>query len=69
VRQLGEYPPWAPAAVHGGGTVQLVKHEVGGAIAIGVCLLLAWALVRGRNLARFAFAAVLVRTAWPCSGR
>ena len=38
-------------------TAGLVKYDVGGAIGIGVCLLLAWALVRGRNLARYAFAA------------
>jgi hypothetical protein len=53
-------PPWAAAAVHHDVTVALVKYEVGGAIAIGVCLLLAWALVRGRDLARFAVAAVFV---------
>jgi hypothetical protein len=52
-----EYPPWAAAAVHHAVTGSVVKHEVGGVIGIGVCLLLAWALVRGRNLARFAFAA------------
>ncbi len=52
-----EYPPWAAAVVHHAVTVSLVKHEVGGVIGIGVCLLLAWALVRGRNLARFAFVA------------
>ncbi len=50
-----EYPPWAAAAVHHAVTVSVVKHEVGGVIGIGVCLLLAWALVWGRNLARFAF--------------
>jgi hypothetical protein len=54
------YPVWAAAAVHHDVTVQVVKHEVGGAIAVGMCLLLAWALARGRNLARFAFAAVFV---------
>jgi hypothetical protein len=54
------YPPWAAAAVHHVVTVQVVKYEVGGAIAVGVCVLLAWGLVRGRNLARFAFAAVFV---------
>jgi hypothetical protein len=51
------YPPWAAAAVHHAVTVQVVKYEVGGGIGIGVCLLLAWALVGGRNLARFALAA------------
>jgi len=54
------YPPWAAAAVHHVVTVQVAKYEVGGTIGIGVCLLLAWALVRGRNLARFAVAAVFV---------
>jgi hypothetical protein len=53
-----KYPPWAAAAVHHVVTVQVVKYEVGGAIGLGVCLLLARALVRGRNLARFAVAAV-----------
>jgi hypothetical protein len=52
------YPPWAAATVYHAVTVSLAKYEVGGAIGVGVCLLLAWALVRGRNLARFAFAAV-----------
>jgi hypothetical protein len=52
------YPPWAAALVHHAVNVSLVKYEVGGAIGMGVCLLLAWALVRGRNRARFAFAAV-----------
>ena len=50
-------PPWAASAVHHALTVQLVKDDVGAAIAICVWPLLAWALVRGRNLARFAFAA------------
>jgi hypothetical protein len=50
-------PPAAAAAVHHALTVQLVKDDVGAAMAIGVWPLLAWALVRGRNLARFAFAA------------
>jgi hypothetical protein len=52
-----EYPPWAAAVVHHAVTVSVVRHEVGGVIGIGVCLLLAWALARGRNLARFVFAA------------
>jgi hypothetical protein len=55
-----KYPPWAAAAVHHVVTVQVVKYEVGGAIGVGVWLVLAWALVRGRNLARFAVAAVFV---------
>jgi hypothetical protein len=50
-------PPGAAAAVHHALTVQLVKDDVGAAIAIGVWPLLAWALIRRRNLARFAFAA------------
>jgi hypothetical protein len=54
------YPSAAAAAVHHAVTVQLVKYDVSGVIGIGVCLLLAWALVRGRSLARFAFAAVFV---------
>jgi hypothetical protein len=54
------YPPWASAVVHHVVTVQVVKYEVGGAIGVGLCLLLAWALVRGRNQARFAVAAVFV---------
>ena len=54
------YPPWAAAAVRHAVTASVVGHEVGGAIAIGVCLPLGCALVRGRNLARFAFAAVFV---------
>jgi hypothetical protein len=54
------YPPWAAAAVHHVVTAEVVKYEVGGAVAVGVCLLLAWGLVRGRNPARFAFAAVFV---------
>jgi hypothetical protein len=52
------YPPWAAAAVHHVVTVQVVKYEVGGVIGVGVCLLLAGALVRGHNPARLAFAAV-----------
>jgi len=55
-----KYPPWAAAAVHHVVTVQVVKYEVGGAIGVGVCLLLARELVRGRNLARFAVAEVFV---------
>jgi hypothetical protein len=51
------YPPWAAAAVHHAVTAQLVKDDVSAVIAIGGWLLLAWALARGRNLARFAFAA------------
>jgi len=51
------HPPGAAAAVYHAVTVQLVTDRVSAAIAIGVWLLLAWALVRGRNLARFAFAA------------
>lgn len=51
------YPPWAAAAVHHAVTVLVVRYEVGGVIGIAVCLLLAWALVRGRSLARFALAA------------
>jgi hypothetical protein len=50
------YPPWAAAAVHHAVTVQLVTDQVYAAIGMGVWLLLAWALVWGRNLARFAFA-------------
>jgi hypothetical protein len=55
-----KYPPWVAAAVHHVVTVQVVKYEIGGLIGVGVCLLLAGALVRGRNLARLAFAAVFV---------
>jgi hypothetical protein len=54
------YPPWAAAVVHHAVTVQLVTYDVGGVIGVGVCLLLARALVRGSNLARFAVAAVFV---------
>jgi hypothetical protein len=50
-------PPGAAAAVHHALTVQLVKDDVGAVIAIGAWPLLAWALVRRRDLARFAFAA------------
>jgi hypothetical protein len=51
------YPSWAAAAVHHAVNVQLVKYDVLAAVAVGVWPLLAWALVRGRNLARFALAA------------
>jgi hypothetical protein len=54
------YPPAAAAAVHHAVNVQLVKDDVNTAIAIGVWLLLAWALAWGRNLARFALAAYFV---------
>jgi hypothetical protein len=50
------YPPWAAAAVHHAVTAQLGTDQVYAAIGMGVWLLLAWELVRGRNLARFAFA-------------
>ncbi len=52
-----EYPPSAAAAVHHAVTAQLVADDVAAAIALGGWLLLAWLLARGRNLARFAFAA------------
>jgi hypothetical protein len=52
-----EYPPWAAAAVHHAVTGELVKYDALAAIGIGVWPLLARALVRGRNLARFALAA------------
>jgi hypothetical protein len=51
------YPRGAAAAVHHAVTAQLLKNDAGTAIAIGGWLLLAWALGRGHNLARFAFAA------------
>jgi len=51
------YPPWAAAAVHHVVTVRMVTNRVEEAIGIGVWLLLAWALARRRNLARFAVAA------------
>jgi hypothetical protein len=51
------YPPWAAAAVRHALAVSLAKVQVEDAIGIGVWLLLAWALVRGGNLARFACAA------------
>ena len=54
------YPAGATAAVHHAVTAQLLIDDVGAAIAIGVWLLLAWALARGHNLARFAFAAYFV---------
>jgi hypothetical protein len=50
-------PPGAAAAVYHALTVQLVKDDVGAALAIGMWPLLAWALIRRHNLARFAFAA------------
>jgi hypothetical protein len=50
------YPPGAAAAVYHAVNVQLASAHVNAVIAIGVWLLLAWALLRGRNLARFAFA-------------
>lgn len=51
------YPPWAAAAVHHVVTVRMVTDRVEEAIGVGVWLLLAWALARRRNLARFAVAA------------
>jgi hypothetical protein len=51
------YPPWAAAAVHHAVTAQLITDQHEAAVGIGVWLLLAWALVRRRNLARFAFGA------------
>jgi hypothetical protein len=51
------YPPWAATAVYHAVTVRLVTDRVEAAIGIGVWLLLAWALVRRRNLARFAVVA------------
>jgi hypothetical protein len=51
------YPPWAAAEVHHVVTVRMVTDRVEEAIGIGVWLLLAWALARRRNLARFAVAA------------
>jgi hypothetical protein len=53
-------PPWAAAVVHHAVSVQLVRDDAGAVVAIGVWLLLAWALVRGHSLARFAFAAFFV---------
>jgi hypothetical protein len=50
------YPPWAAAAVHHAVTLALRPARVEEAIGVGVWLLLAWALVRRRNLARFAVA-------------
>ena len=49
------YPPAASAAVHHSVTAHLVSGRVREAITMGVWLLLAWALLRRRNLARFAF--------------
>jgi hypothetical protein len=54
------YPSWAIAAVHHAVTVSLVKYQVEDVIGIGLWLLLAWALVRGHSLARFACAAWFV---------
>jgi hypothetical protein len=54
------YPSWAVAAVHHAVTVSLVKYQVEDAIGVGLWLLLAWALVRGHSLARFACAAWFV---------
>jgi hypothetical protein len=54
------YPPGAVAAVHHAVAAQLVTGQLEDATGIGVWLLLAWALVRGRNLARFACAAWFV---------
>jgi hypothetical protein len=53
------YPPGAAAAVYHAVTASLVTDQVQEAIGIGVWLLLAWALARRRNLARFAAAAWL----------
>jgi hypothetical protein len=52
-----KYPPTATQAVYHAVNVHLAADHVKAAIAVGVLLLLAWALIRGRNLARFAFAA------------
>lgn len=51
------YPPGWAAAVHHAVTAQLVTDQAGAVIAIGVWLLLAWALAWRHNLARFALAA------------
>lgn len=51
------YPPGAAAAVYHAVNATLATSEVRAATGIGVWLLLAWALVRGHNLARFALAA------------
>jgi hypothetical protein len=53
-------PPGAAAEVHHALAAKLVTGRVEDAIGICVWLLLAWALVRGRNLARFACAAWFV---------
>jgi hypothetical protein len=53
-------PPGAAAAVHHAIAAKVVTGRVEFAIGICVWLLLAWALVRGRNLARFACAAWFV---------
>jgi hypothetical protein len=51
------YPPWATPAVYHSVNAHLAIDRVTAATAIGLWLLLAWALVRRRNLARFALAA------------
>jgi hypothetical protein len=51
-----KYPPGAATAVYHAVNAHLASDQVKAAISMGVLLLLAWALVRGRNLARFAFA-------------
>jgi hypothetical protein len=51
------YPPGAVAVVYHSVAAHLVADQVEEATAMGVLLVLAWALVRGSNLARFAFAA------------
>jgi hypothetical protein len=58
------YPPWDAAVVHHAVSVQLVKDDASAAIAIVVWLLLAWGLARGRNLARFGFAACFGVNCW-----
>jgi hypothetical protein len=50
------YPSGAAPLVYHAVTARLVTDQVSEAITLGVWLLLAWALVRGSNLARFAFA-------------
>jgi hypothetical protein len=54
------HPPGAAAAVRHALAVKLVTGGVEDAIGIGVWLLLAWALVRGRSLARLACVAWFV---------
>jgi hypothetical protein len=58
------YPPWAAAAVYHVVNARLATSEVNAVIGIGLWVLLAWALVRGRNLARFAFAARFGLDCW-----